>query len=126
MYGFHFCVQVLGGVYHIRDTQCGFKLFTRKAAQILFTSQHLRRWCFDVELLFICGQLGIPVSEVSVNWQEIPGSKVRLIEASLLMGRDLLVIRFSYLLRIWRIEDPSRHTHSMHAPTQDNNELRRR
>jgi len=42
MYGFHFAVALLC-VRHVRDTQCGFKLFTRKTAQILFSTQHLRR-----------------------------------------------------------------------------------
>lgn len=44
---------VLG--FNIRDTQCGFKIFSRDAAKILFATQHLERWAFDVELLFLCG-----------------------------------------------------------------------
>jgi dolichyl-phosphate beta-glucosyltransferase len=37
-----------------QDTQCGFKLFTRLAAQKLFVPQHLERWAFDLELIFLC------------------------------------------------------------------------
>ena len=37
-----------------QDTQCGFKLFTRTSAQKLFLVQHLERWAFDVELVFVC------------------------------------------------------------------------
>ena len=33
----------------------------------------LQRWCFDVELIYLAQQLRIPVTEVSVNWTEIPG-----------------------------------------------------
>ena len=43
MYGFHFLVDTLC-VKGIRDTQCGFKLFTRKAAHVLFTDLHIERW----------------------------------------------------------------------------------
>lgn len=43
MYGFHFLVYVLC-VRGIKDTQCGFKLFTRAAAATLFTALHINRW----------------------------------------------------------------------------------
>lgn len=117
MYGFHFLVSSLTGIAHIKDTQCGFKLFTRATAQYLFTNQHLRRWCFDVELLFLSVQSAfgsrteggrrsdaqrIGVVEVAVNWTEIPGSKINLLESSILMGRDLVLIRGAYMLGVWK------------------------
>ncbi|KAG1656832.1 hypothetical protein FOA52_006287, partial [Chlamydomonas sp. UWO 241] len=65
--GFHACVTLVAGA-RIRDTQCGFKLFTRAAAATLFGNQRLQRWCFDVELLYLAEQLDIPVAEVPVHW----------------------------------------------------------
>lgn len=101
-YGFNFLVKTLC-VKTVRDTQCGFKLFTRRTARALFTTQHLRRWSFDVELLFVAEQLGIPITEVAVRWEEIPGSKLDLIASMFQMGRDLLVIRLAYSLGLWKI-----------------------
>lgn len=43
MHAFHFFVKTLCSP-RIKDTQCGFKLFTRSAAILLFTNLHLRRW----------------------------------------------------------------------------------
>lgn len=43
MHSFHFFVKILCSP-RIKDTQCGFKLFTRSAAAMLFTNLHLRRW----------------------------------------------------------------------------------
>ena len=103
MYGFHFLVSSLC-VRDIRDTQCGFKLFSREAARRLFPVQHLRRWCFDVELLYLSQRMGIRLVEVSVHWEEVPGSKIQLLESSLLMGRDLVVIRLCYMLGIWTMD----------------------
>uniref|UniRef100_A0A0E0GVQ0 dolichyl-phosphate beta-glucosyltransferase n=1 Tax=Oryza nivara TaxID=4536 RepID=A0A0E0GVQ0_ORYNI len=77
MKGFHLVVLLTAGP-GIRDTQCGFKMFTRAAARKLFTNIRLKRWCFDVELVYLCKHLRIPMAEVSVNWTEIPGSKVRM------------------------------------------------
>ena len=54
------------------------QLFTRKAAQVLYSNQRLQRWCFDVELLFLAQHLGVPTVEASVNWTEIPGQHAAL------------------------------------------------
>jgi dolichyl-phosphate beta-glucosyltransferase len=43
MHAFHFFVKQLCSA-RIKDTQCGFKLFTRPAAVKLFSNLHLRRW----------------------------------------------------------------------------------
>jgi len=40
---FHFHVWLFG-VRGIKDTQCGFKLFTRPAARILFNNLHVKGW----------------------------------------------------------------------------------
>ena len=62
MYGFHFFVATVGGVRGVRDTQCGFKLFTREAAQRLFPSLHIERWAFDVELIMLAQKARMPVA----------------------------------------------------------------
>ena len=49
---FNFLVRVLA-VPGIQDTQCGFKMFTREAAQLVFPLQRLDGWSFDVEVLYI-------------------------------------------------------------------------
>ncbi|KAJ0983997.1 hypothetical protein J5N97_002353 [Dioscorea zingiberensis] len=101
MKGFHLVVLLTAGP-GIRDTQCGFKMFTRAAARKLFTNVRLKRWCFDVEIVYLCKQLGIPMIEVSVNWSEIPGSKVRLTSV-IHMLFELVLIRLGYGLGIWKI-----------------------
>jgi len=103
MYGFHFLVTILG-VRGIKDTQCGFKLVTRKSGQLLFPNLHIERWAFDVELIFVSQSLSIPVKEVAVNWTEIPDSKLSPFEASIQMTRDMIRIRFGYLFRFWTID----------------------
>lgn len=103
MYGLHTILRIVG-VGHIRDTQCGFKLFTRRAAQHIFPAQHLTTWIFDVELLLLAKQLGIPVKEVPVEWHEVAGSKLNVVTDSLQMLRDLLVLRGNQLYRRWKVK----------------------
>lgn len=52
----------------IKDTQCGFKLFTKRAAKTLFSSLHLERWAFDIELIYLAEMLDIPMTEVSEDF----------------------------------------------------------
>ncbi|XP_077596182.1 dolichyl-phosphate beta-glucosyltransferase [Stigmatopora nigra] len=102
MWGFHFLVWSLC-VRGIRDTQCGFKIFTREAALRIFSSLHVERWAFDVELLYMAQSLDIPVAEVAVNWTEIEGSKLVPFWSWLQMGRDLVFIRLRYLTGAWKL-----------------------
>ena len=64
MRGFHVLVMLLC-TRHVKDTQCGFKLFTKKAAKVLFQSLHIERWAFDIEIIYLAEMLKIPMTEVS-------------------------------------------------------------
>ncbi|KAM6497279.1 Alg5-prov protein [Amanita muscaria] len=101
MYGLHTVLRIVG-VGHIRDTQCGFKLFSRAAARQVFPAQHLSTWIFDVELLLLAKQQSIPVAEVPIEWHEVAGSKLNVMAASVQMLRDLLVVRGNHLLGRWK------------------------
>ncbi|KAH9852006.1 Alg5-prov protein [Lenzites betulinus] len=105
MYGLHTLLRVVG-VGHIRDTQCGFKLFTRRAARAIFPAQHLATWIFDVEVLLLAKELGMGVAEVPIEWHEVSGSKLHVFADSLQMLRDLLVLRANLLLGRWRVHPP--------------------
>ncbi|KAL6276966.1 hypothetical protein ACE6H2_020567 [Prunus campanulata] len=43
-------------------------MFTRAAARKLFTNIRLNRWCFDVEVVYLCKWFIIRMIEISVNW----------------------------------------------------------
>jgi dolichyl-phosphate beta-glucosyltransferase len=109
MWAFHMCVAALCS-RKIRDTQCGFKLFTAHAAKLLFSNLHLQRWAFDIELVTIAQSLSIPIVEVGVQWREVDGSKLdtgskwSLLVTSLGMLRDMICVRLCYSLGIWKLK----------------------
>merc|ERR1711920_559174 len=111
MHGFHQVVAILG-VQGIRDTQCGFKFLNRKAAQLTFAPLHIERWAFDVELLYLAQKNDIPIEEVAVNWHEIDGSKLSVVDASLTMLRDLALMRFCYITGLWKKTDGGARLHA--------------
>jgi glycosyltransferase involved in cell wall biosynthesis len=94
--GFNLLVRLLA-VPGFQDTQCGFKLFRRQAAEDLFRVQRLDGWTFDVEVLFIALRRGYRIVEVPIPWYYNPGSRVRVFRDSVAMLRDLFRIR-----RMWR------------------------
>ncbi|XP_044508074.1 dolichyl-phosphate beta-glucosyltransferase-like [Mangifera indica] len=101
MKGFHIVVLLTAGP-GIRDTQCGFKMFTRAAARKLFTNIRLKRWCFDVEIVFLCKRFNIPMVEISVNWSEIPGSKVNPLSIPNMLW-ELVLMSVGYRTGMWKI-----------------------
>jgi len=79
----------------VTDTQCGFKLFTRTAAQRLFAAQLVDGFSFDLEVLYLAHRLGFRVAEVPVEWIDAPGSTVNAARVSLQFLRDLMLIRLN-------------------------------
>src|SRR6266568_2532999 len=53
----------------VRDTQCGFKLFSAAAARDVFSAARLDGFSFDVEALFLARRKGYRIAEVPVRWR---------------------------------------------------------
>ena len=68
-------IQVVA-LWGIWDSQCGFKLFSFKAAKKVFPKQTITRWGFDIEILAIAKKTGLKIKEVPIVWQNAPESKV--------------------------------------------------
>ncbi len=76
----------------IRDTQCGFKLFTRRAADELFGAATVDRFAFDVEILLLA-RGRFRVVEVPVAWRHVEQSKVSPFRDAARMAWDLVAMR---------------------------------
>jgi dolichyl-phosphate beta-glucosyltransferase len=64
------------GLQGVSDSQCGFKAFTRLAAERLFEALSTSGFAFDVELLLRARAAGYRIVEVPINWADQSGSKV--------------------------------------------------
>lgn len=78
----------------IRDTQCGFKLFSREAAREIFSRAKVDRFAYDVEALLLARQLGYAIAEVPVLWFNSADSRVTLLGGAQAYW-DVLRIRFT-------------------------------
>lgn len=92
---FNLAVRAMA-VHGIHDTQCGFKLFSREAAQSIFPLCSLRGFGFDIEVLHVAQRLGFRIKEAGVHWYHKPGSKISLLRDGLRMLLDLFRIRLRH------------------------------
>ncbi len=86
---------VLGG---IKDTQCGFKLFTREAAHDLFGRATVDGFAFDVEILWLA-RGSYRIAEVPVVWRHVEESKVSPGTDAMRMFADVVRLRLRHRRR---------------------------
>jgi dolichyl-phosphate beta-glucosyltransferase len=82
---------------HFKDTQCGFKAFTNRAARKVFPLQTIERWGFDPELLYLARRLGLKVVEVPVEWAHREGTRINPLRDGTRMFVEMLKIRWNGL-----------------------------
>jgi len=95
--------QIFGRIFNLmlritlglnfKDTQCGFKAFTRRAAKTIFPLQRIERWGFDPELLYLARRFGFKVAEVPVAWAHGEGTRISPLRDGPRMFVEMLRIR---------------------------------
>jgi dolichyl-phosphate beta-glucosyltransferase len=80
------------------DTQCGFKAFTRVAAQTVFQLQTIERWGFDPEILFIALKRGFTIREVPVSWAHDERTRMSYLKDGMQMLKELAIVRWNALI----------------------------
>lgn len=89
---FNLFIRMLTGET-LADTQCGFKLFRKKAAKKLFEKAMIDGFAFDVEILFMARREGYRITEAGIEWVNSHESKVHPVFSSLEMVRDIIKMR---------------------------------
>jgi dolichyl-phosphate beta-glucosyltransferase len=120
MHSFHLLLWLLTppATSRIRDTQCGFKLFSRASLPYIIPYMHAEGWIFDVEMLMLAESAipgnaskpqrtkgkgsGIGIAEVPIRWKEVGGSKLNVIWDSLGMACGLAILRLSWMVGVYR------------------------
>lgn len=90
---FNLALRLVLGL-HFKDTQCGFKAFTRKAAFTIFPLQHIERWGFDPEILFLARRFGFRTQEVAVRWAHRSGTRINPLRDGIRMLGEMLRVRW--------------------------------
>ena len=82
----------------IKDTQCGFKLYEKNLAKIIFKKMKEYGYIHDVEILILIRKNKFTVLELPINWVHKDGSKINIIQDSIKMLIDLFRLKLRYRL----------------------------
>ena len=97
---FRLLTNVFAWLWDIKDTQCGFKAFTREAAENIFKECKIDRFAFDVEALVIARKLNYKIKEMPITWVNDLESKVKFKNMAK-MGFDLVKIRWNLIKGVY-------------------------
>lgn len=78
----------------VADSQCGFKLFSRAAAQKIFSRSRVQGGMYDVEIFLIAQKHKIPVFSQPVRWVNKTGSTIHIPRCIFLDPWSLVAIRW--------------------------------
>jgi len=95
---FGFLTNLIVGTWGLADSQCGFKGFTKKAAEDIFPRCKINRFSFDPEFLAIAKKLGYKIKEIPIFWRNDLRSTVKF-KSMVKMGIDLLKIRWNLITK---------------------------
>jgi len=111
--------RALGKLFHllasvwvvgpVKDTQCGFKGFTRAAAHDVFERQQITSIVFDVEVIFLARKRGYSMAVIPIRWADKRGSRMRARPGlALRVGWDLFRIPLVHR-RVGRVTTAATH-----------------
>jgi len=93
---FKYLRKIIVDFWEIEDSQCGFKCFTKKAAEDIFPKCKINRFAFDPEILLVGKKLGYKIKEIPIYWKNDLQSKVKL-KSMVKMLLDLFKIRLNLI-----------------------------
>jgi Glycosyltransferases involved in cell wall biogenesis len=96
MASFIFRTLVTGGMY---DTQCGFKAFRGDVADALFELVTIKRFAFDVEIIYLLLKYNLDIKRVQVRQQGESPSTVHVIRDTVRAIEDILQLRWNWMTR---------------------------
>ncbi len=99
-WGWRLLTNIMVGTWEIKDTQCGFKAMSAKAAQEVLPKCRVDRFAFDPEILILAKAKKLRVKEVGITWKNDTRSTVKA-SSMVKMFKDLLRIRANQIKGVY-------------------------
>lgn len=101
--GGNLLIQLVGGLWGMKDTQCGFKAFTKEATRNILPRTTVNRWGLDFELLMIGKKLGYKIAEVPIEWIDSGDSLVG-ISGYISTFKDLFSVKWNMIRGVYQLD----------------------
>jgi len=106
--------SLIVGIKGIKDTQCGFKMFAKKASLdiidklLVFKNKKKTQGssvsaAFDMEFLFLASKMKYRIKEIPVHWRHVETKNVNFIKDSIETVTDIMKIKYYYLSGQYKI-----------------------
>lgn len=102
---FRQCMRVLVS-RQVGDTQCGLKIFSRRAACEIFSRCVINGFAFDAEVVYLTHALGLSFNRIPVTLVNEYASTISLSRHALPMLGDVLAMRWRALTGRMRLDSP--------------------
>ena len=89
---FNFFIRIILGL-RFKDTQCGAKLFKRKALEKTIPKLTFSQLAFDVDLLYNIKKQGFKIKEIPTTWSDEEYSKVNFAKSGPVMFLAIIRLR---------------------------------
>ncbi len=100
--GGNLMIQFVGGLWGIKDTQCGFKLFTDEFVKDVISRTLVDRWGIDFEILIIGKKLGYKMAQAPVEWDD-KGESLVGISGYISTFKDLFNVRWNVIKGAYKL-----------------------
>ncbi|MEW6103858.1 MAG: dolichyl-phosphate beta-glucosyltransferase [bacterium] len=91
-------------IKEVSDFNCGFKGYRGNVAHHLYGKGRLKRWGFDVEIIFLTKKFKYKMKEVPVRWINAKTTKVNLLLDSIRSFTELIQIRLNEIIGLYKSE----------------------
>lgn len=104
--GFNIIVRALF-LMSYRDTQCGAKIFKRKAIYSVINNLNLNsKWAFDIEIIYKLRKNNFKIKEIATIWEDKRESKLKIIKVPIQMFSAIIRLRllyspFKFIVRVY-------------------------
>ncbi len=97
-------IQYVLDLKGIKDTQCGFKVFSKQAVKEIMPRTTVSRWGIDFEILIIGKKLGYKIKEIPVEWHD-SGESLVGISGYLNTLKDLFNTKIKLLKGVYKLNE---------------------
>ena len=80
----------------LRDTQCGFKIYSNKIGKKIFKKLNIKGFSHDIEIILILKKMKVEILELPINWIHKTGSKVNLFIEPIYFILIIIFLKFKY------------------------------
>ena len=80
----------------MKDTQCGYKLYKKTIAKLVFSKLKNQGYEHDMEIILLLKLRNIGIKELPVKWKHKKYSKINVFWDPIKMFIGMLIIRFRY------------------------------